>query len=82
MYHSLDQIDEVRPCPREKDKKVVKRMKISIWASVSICFVLIFLALIALATPVGILLVTGISGVIICIAIFFIETGRERAGLK
>lgn len=66
----------------EREKRIVKIMNIPIWASVSICFVLIILALIALSTPPGILLIVGMIGIIIGIAIFFMEVGGERGGHK
>ena len=64
----------------ERKKRIVKDMKIPVSASVSICFVLIILALIALVTPVGIILMVGITGIAISIAIFLMEVHGKNGG--
>jgi hypothetical protein len=66
----------------EREKRIVKDMNITTWVSVSICFVLIILALIALSTPIGIILITGITGIIVSISLFFMEVGGESGGRK
>jgi hypothetical protein len=58
----------------------MKDMNIPVWASVSTCFVLIILALISLSTPLGIILITGIMGTAIGIALFFMENRRKDGG--
>jgi hypothetical protein len=62
----------------EREENYEGIMKITIWSSVSIFFVLILLALIALSTALGIILIVGIISIIISIGIFFVEIWRKE----
>jgi hypothetical protein len=57
-----------------------KAMDIPLWVSVSICFILIILVLIALSTPIGIILIMGIMGIAISLAIYFMTLGGTSEG--
>ena len=66
----------------EREENYEGIMTITIWSSVSIFLVLILLALIALSTPLGIILIVGIISIIISIGIFFVEIRGKNEGNK